>query len=58
MSQYTPMPQIKGRYPEIDKPVAQKYYNTLVNYAVKIGMTNVFIQEGDSVGESFIPDFY
>ena len=58
MSQYTPMPQIKGRYPEIDKPVSKKYYDTLVDYAVKIGMTNVFIQEGDAVGESFIPDFY
>ncbi len=58
MSQYTPMPQIRGKYPEIDRPLSKKYYDTLVNYAVKLGMTNVFIQEGGAAGESFIPDFF
>ncbi len=57
MSQYTPMPNVIN-YPEINKTVSKKYYNTLVNYAADIGIKNAYIQDGDSVGESFIPDFY
>ncbi|MDY3929465.1 MAG: radical SAM protein [Clostridia bacterium] len=58
MSQYTPMPQIKGKYPEIDKTVSKRYYDALVNYAAQIGIVNAFVQEDGAVGESFIPDFY
>ncbi len=57
MSQYTPMPNAKN-YPEINKIVSKKYYETLVNCAVELGIKNAFIQNGTSVGESFIPDFY
>ena len=57
MSQYTPMPNAKN-YPEINKTVSKKYYETLVNYAEDLGIKNAFVQDGDSVGESFIPDFY
>ncbi len=56
MSQYTPMPNVKN-YPEIDKTVSKKYYETLVNYAAELGIKNAFVQDGESVGESFIPDF-
>lgn len=57
MSQYTPMPNAKN-YPEINKTVSKKYYETLVNYAAELGIKNAFVQDGTSVGESFIPDFY
>ena len=57
MSQYTPMPNAKN-YPEINKTVSKKYYETLVNYASEIGIKNAFVQDGTSVGEGFIPDFY
>lgn len=57
MSQYTPMPNVKN-YPEINKTVSKKYYDTLVNYAADIGIKNAYVQDGESVGESFIPDFY
>ena len=32
-------------------------YNKLVDYALSLGITNAYIQEGGAVGESFIPDF-
>ena len=57
MSQYTPMPNAIN-YPEINRTVPKEYYQTLVNYATELGIKNAFVQDGDSVGESFIPDFY
>lgn len=56
MSQYTPMPQMKN-HPILSKKVSQKYYNSMVNYCMEKGMTKVFIQEGESASESFIPFF-
>ena len=57
MSQYTPMPNAKN-FPEINKKVSYDYYNCLLEYAKNLGIKNAFIQGEDSVGESFIPDFY
>ncbi len=57
MSQYTPMPNVTD-YPEINKRVSKEYYDSLVDYASKIGITNAYIQDGTSAKESFIPDFY
>lgn len=57
MSQYTPMPNVID-YPEINKRVSKEYYDSLVDYASKIGITNAYIQDGASAKESFIPDFY
>ena len=57
MNQYTPMPGVAD-YPEINKRVDKRYYDTLVAYAEKIGITNAFIQSGEAVGENFIPEFY
>lgn len=56
MNQYTPMPTVV-KYPEINKRVDEKYYNTLVNYAQRLGIENAFIQSGEAVGEEFIPEF-
>ena len=54
MSQYTPMP---GMSAPLDRPVTQAEYDELVDYAVKKGITNAFIQDGTSAKESFIPPF-
>ena len=56
MNQYTPNGEL-GRYPEIDRKVAPKEYESLVDYADRLGVTKGFIQVGDTAEESFIPDF-
>lgn len=55
MSQFTPM-ALKD-YPEINRTVTKREYERLVNYALEIGITNAFIQEGDVAKDSFIPAF-
>lgn len=35
----------------------KKEYDRLVDYAIDIGVTNGFIQEGGTAKESFIPEF-
>ena len=57
MNQYTPMPNAKN-FPEINRRVDKKYYETLVDYAEKLGITNAFVQSGEAIGESFIPEFW
>ena len=57
MSQYTPMPGIGDKYPELDKKVKDRAYEALVDYAIRIGVENGFIQEGETANESFIPAF-
>ncbi|MBE7016504.1 MAG: radical SAM protein, partial [Ruminococcaceae bacterium] len=34
------------------------HYDSLVDYAVDLGIKNAFIQDGASAKESFIPEFY
>lgn len=55
MSQFTPI-ALKD-YPEINRTVTRREYERLVDYALKIGITNAFIQEGDVAKDSFIPAF-
>ena len=55
MSQCTPI-ALKD-YPEINRTVTRREYERLVDYAIKIGITNAFIQEGDVAKDSFIPAF-
>lgn len=55
MSQFTPI-ALKD-YPEINRTVTRREYERLVDYALKIGITNAFIQEGDVANDSFIPAF-
>lgn len=57
MSQYTPMEQIKDRYPEINRRVTKREYDTLVQFALDLGVENAFIQDRKVAKESFIPDF-
>ena len=55
MSQFTPI-ALKD-YPEINRTVTGREYERLIDYAIKIGITNAFIQEGDVAKDSFIPAF-
>ncbi len=56
MNQYTPLPHVAA-FPEINRKVTPEEYDELVDYAIRLGVENGFIQEGDTAEESFIPDF-
>ena len=54
------MPNFKEhleKYPELNRRITDEEYETLVDYAIEIGIENGFIQEGDTAEESFIPAF-
>jgi putative pyruvate formate lyase activating enzyme len=57
MNQYTPMAGIGDAYPELASPIRDKDYRRLVAYAVRLGITQAYVQEGGTVSESFIPAF-
>lgn len=59
MNQYTPFERLKGNpaYKELCRKVTKREYETVVDYAINLGVTNAFIQEGDTARESFIPEF-
>ncbi len=50
MNQFTPVKDFEGH-------VTKKSYQKLVDYAVSLGVEQGFIQEGETVGESYIPPF-
>jgi len=55
MRQYTP-PTVCA-HPELLRPIADAEYDEVVNYALLCGIQNLFLQEKESVSESFIPAF-
>lgn len=56
MNQYTPLEAVK-KYPEINRKLTEREYDKLIDYALDLGYSNAFIQEGDTASESFIPSF-
>ncbi|MCL2756592.1 MAG: radical SAM protein [Coriobacteriia bacterium] len=56
MNQYTPMPRCSD-YPEIGRTVTEEEYSELIDFALELGVTNSFMQEGGTALESFIPPF-
>ena len=56
MNQYTPNGEL-SLYPEIDRKVTSTEYDSLIDYAAQIGVTNGFMQVGETATESFIPTF-
>jgi putative pyruvate formate lyase activating enzyme len=56
MNQYTPVNNLE-KYPEINKPLNPKHYESLIDYCLSLGIKNAFIQEEGTVSESFIPEF-
>lgn len=56
MNQYVPMFNA-SKYPEINKSLNPKHYESLVNYAAELGVKNGFIQEEGANTTSYTPDF-
>lgn len=56
MCQYTPLPHVAD-IPELNRRVTPAEYQRVVDYCLRLGMENVYIQEGDVARESFIPPF-
>lgn len=56
MSQYTPITK-NMVYPELNRKITEEEYEELVDYAIKIGVENGFIQDGETALKSFIPEF-
>lgn len=62
MNQYTPMPQVLKKQesaidPGLFRRLSEEEYDALVEYAIGLGITNGFIQEGGTVSPSYIPVF-
>lgn len=59
MSQFTPLgiPIWGGNYPELNRTVTEEEYDTLIDFACRLGIKNAFIQDGSAASESFIPAF-
>ncbi|MCX4346120.1 MAG: 4Fe-4S cluster-binding domain-containing protein [Lachnospiraceae bacterium] len=57
LNQYTPIAKNLGAFPELNRKITQAEYNGVVDYAIKLGVENAFIQEGETAEESFIPEF-
>ena len=55
MNQYTPVNTCI--YNNLNRKITEEEYDDVIKYALELGVTNAFIQEGDTASESFIPDF-
>ena len=56
MNQYTPLSHV-ANIPELFRKVTDEEYNRVVKFAMRLGIENAFIQEGETAEESFIPPF-
>ena len=56
MSQYTPFGKIEG-FPELSRPVTAREYDAVVQTAFDLGIKNLFLQERDSSGKAYIPNW-
>lgn len=59
MNQYTPFERLEGstKNQELCRRVTKREYESVVDYAIFLGVQNAFIQEGDTAKESFIPSW-
>lgn len=58
MNQYTPPEDIALQgFHELMRKVTKREYEKVIDAAIEIGVTNAFIQEGETADASFIPDF-
>lgn len=57
MSQYTPIPGIDQNFPELSRQITEDEYNNAVEYAEAAGIENCFIQQLDSAGNGYVPQF-
>lgn len=57
LNQYTPMPQT-AEIRELKRRLTTYEYRQVIEYALSIGVTQGFQQEGSAAAESFIPSFH
>lgn len=58
MNQYTPVEKFTdSKFLNLNKKVDDSIYEEVIDYACALGITNAFIQEGETQDESFIPSF-
>lgn len=56
MNQFTPCNLI-FEYDNLNREITDDEYNMVIHYACDLGVTNAFIQTGNTASESFIPKF-
>ncbi len=56
MSQYTPFGDVEGM-PELSRKVTKREYDAVVNVAFDLGIEKLFLQERESSGEGYIPQW-
>lgn len=56
MRQYTPMGNFEA-CPELNRPITAREYRRVLDYALLLGLTNVYTQEKQSAQKAFIPDW-
>lgn len=56
MNQYTPGEGVRN-HPVLSKRVKKRDYDSLVDYAIALGVEQAYIQEGETAKDSFIPAF-
>ena len=54
MSQYTPFGE-SDKFPELKRRITPREYNMALDAVRRNGLTNVFLQSGDSAGTAYIP---
>ena len=56
MSQYTPFGDIES-FPELKRKITNREYQTIIDYAISLGIENMFYQERQSADEKYIPSW-
>ena len=56
MSQYTPFGKIDN-FPELKRKVTRREYDTVIDYAISLGITNMYYQAQESASEEYIPSW-
>lgn len=56
MSQYTPFGEISA-YPELKRKITKREYESVINYALSLGITNMFYQAYESASKEYIPSW-
>lgn len=54
MSQYTPYGEI-DKFPELQRPITKREYNSVIDYALSLGIEKAFYQKQQSADTSYIP---
>ena len=49
--------EMRRNYPELCRPLSNKEYDEVVDYAIRLGIENCMIQEEGTASDSFIPAF-